>query len=331
MADLTYSWTKTGGEFQEASNDDSPSRVWIAPNIAGVHTVTVTVEDTGGLTAEADVVITITGEAPTIISMTNGRKVCPGTEVIINVSATDPDPGDIILYKWSDLVNGVTSLGGRRLTWTAPETPGAYPITVTASADDQSTSRTETFVVNNVPTVNIAASVTSVATGGDVIITVSIRDLDDDITLLTHNWDAGRGSWDGDPVLITLSGILVEYRRTWQAPSNATGDMTVGFRATDSCGSGSDDVTINVVGEALTVTIEPSLSSLVLTTPVAQQEQFTARGIDPEGRTITYSWDITGTALGTLDHVCRTDRYIYTNSSRYRHHSRLLQLLTRKI
>ena len=50
-----------------------------------------------------------------------------------------PDPGDIISYEWSDLVNGVTSLGDRRLTWTAPETPGAYPITVTASADDQST------------------------------------------------------------------------------------------------------------------------------------------------------------------------------------------------
>ena len=215
----------------------------------------------------------------------------------------DPDPGDTLSYDWSDTINGVVSNDGRSLTWTAPEIPGQYPVKVTVSdSDGNSTPRTETFTVNTLPTVVVAASVSTVAAGGTVTISVSITDIDDVPAILNHFWDAhSQGSWDAEPILVTSTGNQAQYSRVWRAPSQSVTGLRVGFSATDTCGSGSDYVTIDVVGRPPTVTIEPDSASLVLTTPVAQQEQFTARATDPEDGIIDYRWSITGTANGTLD------------------------------
>ena len=53
----------------------------------------------------------------------------------MRVSATDPD-GDPLTYKWSTPQGALASPNAQQSLWTAPKTPGRYPVTV-AVADNR--------------------------------------------------------------------------------------------------------------------------------------------------------------------------------------------------
>ena len=88
----------TQGTLGTASVDDTGLVTYVAANAAGNDTVAITVTDAGGLTAMQTIAVTITAseaaanQAPSISS--DDLTLVANTTGTVQVSVTDPDPGD---------------------------------------------------------------------------------------------------------------------------------------------------------------------------------------------------------------------------------------------
>jgi len=126
---LKYSYSQTGGII---TNPYSPVTNWIAPQIEGEYTITVTVSD-GKLSAKKSVKIHVKNNPPEINKFeANPDTVEPSGSVELKVDATDPD-GDSLEYDY-DLTDGsITDPNSPVTNWIAPQIEGEYTITVTVS------------------------------------------------------------------------------------------------------------------------------------------------------------------------------------------------------
>ena len=300
VSDLTFSWSRSPnvGTFIDFE-DDRNYQVWRAPGTSTACTVTVTVEDTGGKTATDSIILNVPNDAPSIDSFTEGRKVCPGSIISIDVSATDDNAGDTLTYDWTYPGDGTLQQNNTRLRWTAPSSPGTYSVTVTVSdPEGESVSRTSTFTVNTTPTVSMSASKTTVAASEQITITAIVTDIDDDYGDLIDLQDNGGGTWVGSISTTSLGGGQTEVTRDWRAPSSK-GDYTISYTFSDSCGSGSGSVTVTVGNSPPDPEINPPLASTILNRPVT----FECNPDDPDGNSDidTYSWSISGTNSGSFN------------------------------
>lgn len=130
-SDYTYSWTATGGNFDNA-NSATPTYTMMMP---GTYTINVTIDNAEGCSATASTTITI-GENPTCsagvvspISVRNGADGSVGVNVF---NGTSP-----YTYDWSngDMTQTITGLGA-----------GTYTVTVT---DDLGCSCMSSITLNN--------------------------------------------------------------------------------------------------------------------------------------------------------------------------------------
>jgi hypothetical protein len=126
---LDFQWACTGGGFSGAG----PIVIWKAPPDYGVYTITVTVGDGKGGSAQASLPITVGANQPPMISSLNADPsgILYGGSTTITCIATDPD-GDLVRYSWSASGGSITGVGNK-VTWVAPNKGGNFNITVILS------------------------------------------------------------------------------------------------------------------------------------------------------------------------------------------------------
>jgi len=179
-------------------------------------------------------------QLPVISSLiaSNEATTDPTASFQIQCNAQDPD-GDELSYTWlAD--GGYISGEGSLVIWTAPDTTGAYTITVEVTdgsggtATDQIT--INVVVPNQPPVIEVVTAMWHrLKKASDTPITCVAKDPDGDV--LTYTWsvepDAGNFAGEGDTV-------------TWIAP-NAYGNYIITVTVTDGRGGeASESITIVV-------------------------------------------------------------------------------------
>jgi hypothetical protein len=127
---LDYTWVCNSGSFSGAG----PIVIWEAPPDYGTYTISVTVDDTKGGSAQANLPITIGANQPPVISSLDASpsEILYGGSTTLTCIATDPD-GDVVRYSWSASEGSITGVGNK-VTWIAPTNKaGEYDITVILS------------------------------------------------------------------------------------------------------------------------------------------------------------------------------------------------------
>jgi len=126
---LDFKWACTGGGFSGAG----PIVIWKAPPDYGTYTITVTVEDRKGGSAQASLPITVgANQSPVISSLVaDPSGLLYGGRTTITCIATDPD-GDMVSYSWSASEGSISGVGNK-VTWVAPNKGGDFNVTVLLS------------------------------------------------------------------------------------------------------------------------------------------------------------------------------------------------------
>ena len=127
----------------------------------GVHTITASVTDSGGMTGSDSVSVTIQNDAPTVSigSPASGSSFAEGTSVSFSGTANDTEDGSITAnLSWTSSIDGVIGSGG---SFSSTLSGGSHTITAsvtdsggTAGSDSVSVTIT---VANNAPTVSISS------------------------------------------------------------------------------------------------------------------------------------------------------------------------------
>jgi hypothetical protein len=165
---LDFKWACTGGKFSGAG----PIIIWQAPPNYGTYTITVTVEDSKGGSAQASLPVTVgANQSPAISELVaNPSGILYGGSTTLTCMATDPD-GDVVRYSWSASEGSITGVGNR-VTWIAPNKGGNYNITVVVSDGKGGESRSDVMVtvsaaVRSTTLTPVAEETGTVDSGGD--------------------------------------------------------------------------------------------------------------------------------------------------------------------
>ena len=165
---LDFKWACTGGNFSGAG----AIVIWQAPPNYGVYTITVTVEDRKGGSAQASLPVTVgANQSPAISELVaNPSGILYGGSTTLTCMATDPD-GDVVRYSWSASEGSITGVGNR-VTWVAPNKGGNYNITVVVSDGKGGESRSDVMVtvsaaVRSTTLTSVAEETGTVDSGGD--------------------------------------------------------------------------------------------------------------------------------------------------------------------
>ena len=172
-------------------------------------------------------------QPPVISSLTaNEEETNPGGSCQIECTASDPDE-DELSYIWS-ADGGNISGEGSIVTWTAPDEPGTYTITVQVT-DGRDGEETKQITINAVapnhpPTIeSLTPEWSSVRKAATPTIECVASDPDGD--KLTYTWSADGGNFSGEGSTVT-----------WVAP-NAYGNYTITVTVTDGRGGEASEST----------------------------------------------------------------------------------------
>jgi len=165
---LDFKWACTGGEFSGAG----PIVIWKAPPNYGTYTITATVEDRKGGSAQASLTITVgANQSPQISSLTGSPSgILYGGSTTLTCIATDPD-GDVVRYSWSASEGSITGVGNK-VTWIAPNKGGNFNVTVIVSDGKGGETRGDVMVtvsaaVRTVTITPVAQETGTVSSDGD--------------------------------------------------------------------------------------------------------------------------------------------------------------------
>ncbi len=227
---LSYNWSTTGGSLSGTGDVVT----WTAPEVAGTYSISVTVDDGRGATANKSYTMTVIAEAtnkpPSIVSISaSTESIEPYASTTITTVVTDPD-GDPLIYRWFN-PHGIESHlegpgnvvivppptlviegTGHVVTWTAPDGLGEYVIKVIVR-DNRGGSDTETITISVAPNeppviTKLSAKPATVTVGSNTTITAIAKDPEG--KSLAYRWSATSG---------TISGIGDVV--TWTAPARA--------------------------------------------------------------------------------------------------------------
>jgi hypothetical protein len=123
---LSYSWTSSGG----AITGQGATVTWTAPGSSGSYNVAVEVTDGHGGKVTDQISITVRDNHPPVITslIPSANWTTPSGAISLNCTAVDADQ-DQLSYEWA-ADGGYISGSGPAVNWTAPQTVGAYNITV---------------------------------------------------------------------------------------------------------------------------------------------------------------------------------------------------------
>jgi hypothetical protein len=163
---------------------------------------------------------------PAITSLEAEREVIPPSECCqIKCVASDPEAGELN-YEWS-VMGGTISGNGSSVTWTAPDEPGKYTISVSV-IDEKANKAAESVIItvreNHPPEITDlkVSPGLKVKYGRACTITCVAQDADGDE--LSYGWSANRGG-------ISAEGNIA----TWTAP-NCDGTYDIIVEVKDSLG-----------------------------------------------------------------------------------------------
>ena len=241
---LTFAWTQTAGETVTLSGADSARLSFTAPAVPDALNFRLTVTDPDGLSDSDDVAVLVggVGVRPPVADAGNDLEVDPGTRVTLDGSrSSDPDGGRLT-FAWTQTDGETVTLSGAdsaRLSFTAPDGPGALHFRLTVTDPDGLSDSDEAVVLVDVrPPVADAGDDLEVDPGARVTLDGS-RSSDPDGGRLTFRWRQTAGE------TVTLSGAD-SARLSFTAPEKP-GALTFRLRVTDPDGlSDSDGVTVMV-------------------------------------------------------------------------------------
>lgn len=220
--DLQYKWTLSGlGSPIDLSTKVSDTVVIDTPGKDLV--ITLLVQDSGGLTGQDIVVITVEpGNRPptaTITTPSNGGAYSEGNEIVFNgLASSDPD-NDFLTYTW-DLseAGGPSYTASKQNKFSLDLSEGQYSISLTVEdPDGESSTTTHSFTVTNLPPVSkITSDVTSLFVGEKIQLSGD-DSYDPEGGALDFLWDFGDNK--------TSSLKSPEY--SWNSPGEFTVSLTV--------------------------------------------------------------------------------------------------------
>ena len=220
--ELQYKWTLSGlGSPIDLSNKVSDT---VIINTAGKDLVlTLLVQDSGGLTGQDIVVITVEpGNRPptaTITTPSNGGAYSEGNEITFNgLASNDPD-NDFLTYTW-DLseAGGPSYTASKQSKFSLELSEGQYSISLTVEdPDGESSTATHSFTVTNLPPVSkITSDVNSLFVGEKIQLSGE-DSYDPEGGALDFLWNFGDNK--------TSSLKSPEY--SWNSPGTFTVSLTV--------------------------------------------------------------------------------------------------------
>jgi len=264
----------------------------------GVYTVTLTVTDNDGATANETATKTVLNQPP-IASFTESATIVFTGEIIYFNASTSYDPdGTIVSYFW-DFGDGTNATG--ETTNHAYVDDGTYMVTLTVTDNDGATTSTNATktVLNRPPVATFTESADTVNTN-EVILFNASDSYDPDGSIVSHFWDFGDGS--------NATGILVNHSYA------DNGIYTVTLTVTD------DDGATDTATATKTVLNRPPVAVFTEsaeTAYVGETITFNASdSYDPDGYIATFFWDFgdgTNTTGIIVQHAYSTNgTYIVT-------------------
>ena len=219
---LQYKWTLSGlgspidlsAKMSDTVTIDTPGKDLV---------LTLLVQDTGGLTGQDIVVITIEpGNRPPVATITtpsNGGAYSEGNEIVFNgLASTDPD-NDVLTYTW-DLAEtgGPSYTASKQNKFALDLSEGQYTISLTVEdPDGESSTATHSFSVTNLPPISkITSDVNSLFVGENIKLSGE-DSYDPEGGALDFLWNFGDNK--------TSSLKSPEY--SWNTPGTFTVSLTV--------------------------------------------------------------------------------------------------------
>jgi hypothetical protein len=238
---LSFAWSSTAGAFSSAS---SASTSWTAPDSTGIHTLTLSVTDSGGLASSMSLAVYVLpnqglGHARFTLSFNTSPQVdslnasltrlAVGQTTSVTASASDPD-GDSLSYSWGASCAGAwtrTSSNSARFTPSALPAGACNNCRLTVFVSDGRGGQTtgtvnlcvsNTLSANHLPPVLLSVYSSSAMTSPGQVLTYEVVASDPEGSALSFSWTAQDGSL-GTPTHGTSSS-----RITWTAPSCVEAD-----------------------------------------------------------------------------------------------------------
>ncbi|MCP4980954.1 MAG: PQQ-binding-like beta-propeller repeat protein, partial [Gammaproteobacteria bacterium] len=219
----------------------------------GLHTITATVIDSGGLNpvTPPSISLTVTANIPVVMILTppDGNHFDVGESISMTSTATDVEDGDLgSVINWqSDLEGG---LGGGANLVTNLNIAGLHSITASASDLDGNTGLASiSLAINALPSLNITSPLddTIVAEGGSVSLTATASDAEDGDLGAGIGWssslDGSLGSGASLDVTLSLGAHNITASVVDSQGASASGQVGVTVQSVsgDSDGDGMPD------------------------------------------------------------------------------------------
>ena len=250
---------------------------------AGSYTVTLTVTDNQGATAQSHTVITVDAPPNKAPSAVVTSSVLSGTVPLVvsfNGSGSSDTDGTIASFAWN-FGDGSTGSGATSAhTFSAA---GSYTVTLTVTDNQGATGQAQKVItVQPPPNQAPAAVLTSNVSSGTAPLAVSFSgsgSSDSDGTIASYAWTFGDGS--------NGSGATVSHS------FSAAGSYTVILKVTDNKGATAQTQKVITV-QAPPVTNKPPIAMLKASVKAGKAPllvRFKSGGsIDPDGKIVSYAW-----------------------------------------
>ncbi len=238
----TYNWTASGGSFDDATSA-TPTWTMMMP---GTYTISVTVTDSKGCTAEDETTVTV-NENPSVNITPRDEEICQGESVTFNANASGGTPP--YTYNWTASGGSFDDATSATPTWTMMM-PGTYTINVTVTDSNGCTGEDETTVtVHENPDVSIEPEDAEICVGQKLNLTANVTG---GTAPYSYSWSASAGMFD-DPTSATPQYMMM-----------TPGTYTISVTVTDANGCTDEASTsVKVVDPmAGTLTIDEDLVCL---------------------------------------------------------------------
>jgi PKD repeat protein len=264
---MTYAWAFSDG------TSATGARVVKTFATPGSYTATVTVSDSGGLTATRDVPFTVTTNSAPSVTVSSGLGFSLASPATFGLRAAGVDPDkQPMTYRWS--FSDGTSATGVAATKNFT-TPGTYTATVTVTDTGGLTgSATVTMTVspNTAPTVSGTVNASSLA--APAMFALNAVGTDIDKQALTYRWAFSDGT----------SASTASVSKRFTTVGNHTATVTV----RDAGGLTASKVFSLTVTANRAPTVSASAPALTLVAPASFA--LSAVGSDADNQTLTYRW-----------------------------------------